>query len=208
MDLRVLAVLIFALATPTAVVAQVGPCNENYTFTCDDDGDCTCISKGANPEAAWKVEEGEGIVLPPGQRLEVVPSFAPGDDSICEIAFELVVRSLGGEPLERAGAVLTAEKPFSGHGHRRHAWSDDDATSERRLHRQRVRLQMAGTATNCTLDEFRSLAVDVATYRGLGRTPVSQRSLGYTYTFENLEPGDLPPILPPDAVCSDERVTD
>ena len=185
-------VSIAILALSPAVWAQatdpIGPCNANYNFECDDQGNCTCVAKGRAIEVlSWSF--GASVFVGGAERLEILPNYEPEDASICEIDYAFSTRMLEGEvfgsqPPGVSGALNP--KLIS----QRHATPPAQGGF--------VAFAVDAVAADCTWGEAQSLNVPYVIRNGNGA--VSHRgSAKGKVTFPSLGGDALPPILPADS---------
>ncbi|MBZ2169987.1 hypothetical protein [Marinobacter sp. F4216] len=96
--LIVSAVLLALFKIPLAIADDgVGPCNENYYFNCDEDGNCTCLplqpidgtfavdSIDMLPGGQVASEGGNLFAVSPGDQVEVIADFVPVENSVCTV---------------------------------------------------------------------------------------------------------------------------
>lgn len=194
---------IFFISSVNNAVGDVGPCNEDYYFSCDSEDNCTCIKKagpGSSEELTLNYEKIEfNISRGFGETLEIVSSFIPDPESNCEISYALQLRNLEGGILEPARTQrLNIYSPVA--THRR-----DSMPS--RGNREWVNINLSGEATGCSVEEILSASTNVATYHGNSGQTIYQTKLRQRFRFNDLGPDELPPILPADSTLGTQPVS-
>ena len=185
-----LGIFLLVLSCAGNAFGDVGPCNENYKFVCDDEGHCTCIKKGGQSKLRLVILDEPALLTGPGEVLEAVPGFDPDPGSACQIDYALQIRSLTGDILvAQRNHTLTASTPFDIYEH--HPQSI-------RGPREWLKLDLTADGTDCSVEEVQSFRTHVATYHGRSGQTVYQATI-HRFRLVDLAPGELPPILPADS---------
>lgn len=186
---RACCLFVFLHALPiTAVNADVGPCNEDYSFVCDSENKCTCVKRGNLGGLRLVIlDEPLNIPVGPGETLELMASFGPDQESECLITFDVRLQSLDGRLLDQSSANLDVASPFSIYEHKFFPVGIKPSYAN---------IRFSGDAENCSLQEITSFRPAIVTYHGKSGKITYRSSLKYRYEFQ-LDPGELPPLLPP-----------
>ena len=157
---------------------DVGPCNEDYKFVCDDEGHCTCVKKAPKKLRVVILDEPFFLVRGAGDALEVVSGFDPGRESVCRIDYTLQIRSLTGDVVDaqKNHTLIPAHRStFTSMTHGRSAGP-----------REWLKLDLTAEGTDCSVEEVQSFRTHVATYHGNSGQSVYQATIRHRFTFPDL----------------------
>jgi hypothetical protein len=170
---------------------DVGPCNEDYKFVCDDEGHCTCVKKAPKKLRVVILDEPFFLVRGAGDALEVVSGFDPGPESVCRIDYTLQIRSLTGDVVDaQKNHTLIAITPFDIYEHH---------SRPIRGPREWLKLDLTAEGTDCSVEEVQSFRTHVATYHGNSGQSVYQATIRHRFTFPDLTSQQVPDIVPADS---------
>jgi hypothetical protein len=184
-------IFLIVLSCASNTFGDVGPCNEDYKFVCDDEGHCTCVKKAPKKLRVVILDEPFFLVRGAGETLEVVPGFDPGTKSACEIVYTLQIRSLTGDVVDaQRNHTLKPRTPFDIYEHDSRPMAGS---------REWLKLDLTAEGTDCSVEEVQSFRTHVATYHGSSGQSVYQATIRHRFTFPDLTSQQVPDIVPADS---------